>query len=381
MKKHALKIYQTVILAAISFNAFAASALANSVDAPHVVMILSSYGELDENGELVKPGFEFDELSKAYLVFKQNGVKVTLASPKGGKPIADKYDQQKPYNQAFTEDSAAMQQLSHTIALSELNANDYDGLFVVGGKGPMFDLHSSAPLQTVIRSIYSNNGVIGAVCHGPAALVNVTLADGQYLVAGKRINGFTNEEEAAFGKKWTKQFPFLLEDKLIERGASFVQDGLMLNQVTIDGQLITGQNPFSTADTARAMVKALGLDVSELPRFKDDASILLVEQFFEDKDQAKAEYLAKKSQYDPMLLGISGLYQAQHAQTAHQLKIAVELMKLTIADINHPMLYQALVQAQLKLNETDEAKITLATALKHHGQAEGLLALKEKVSG
>ncbi|MDP4486864.1 type 1 glutamine amidotransferase domain-containing protein [Pseudoalteromonas piscicida] len=376
MNKSLLTLSLVAALSATSINA-----VAQDKNTPHVLMVLSSYGEMGADGSLSKPGFEFDELSKAYAVFKQNGIKVTLASPKGGEPLADKFDKNKPYNQAYSNDTTAMAQLKNTKRLSELEPSQYDAVFVVGGKGPMFDLHDSKPLQAIIRDIYVNNGVIGAVCHGPAALVDVKLENGEYLIAGKRVNGFTNEEEAAFGKKWTKQFPFLLEDKLIERGASFVQDGLMLNQVSIDGQLITGQNPFSTVDTAKAMVAALDLTVSELPRFKDDESILLVEQFFSDSSKAKARYLADKSSFDPMLLGISGLYQAQHAQTAYQLAVAVELMELTLADIDHPMLYEALVNAQLKLNDMSGAKSTLEAALKKHGTAENLIALKEKVYG
>ncbi|ATD06144.1 hypothetical protein PPIS_a0945 [Pseudoalteromonas piscicida] len=376
MNKSLLTLSLVAAVSATSINA-----VAQDKNTPHVLMVLSSYGEMGADGSLSKPGFEFDELSKAYAVFKQNGIKVTLASPKGGEPLADKFDKNKPYNQAYSNDTTAMAQLKNTKRLSELEPSQYDSVFVVGGKGPMFDLHDSKPLQAIIRDIYVNNGVIGAVCHGPAALVDVKLENGEYLIAGKRVNGFTNEEEAAFGKKWTKQFPFLLEDKLIERGASFVQDGLMLNQVSIDGHLITGQNPFSTVDTAKAMVAALGLTVSELPRFKDDESILLVEGFFLDSSKAKARYLADKSSFDPMLLGISGLYQAQHAQTAYQLAVAVELMELTLADIDHPMLYEALINAQLKLNDMSGAKSTLEAALKKHGTAENLIALKEKVYG
>ncbi|PCK32440.1 peptidase [Pseudoalteromonas piscicida] len=364
-----------------ALSAASTDTLAQEESTPHVLMVLSSYGEMGADGTLTKPGFEFDELTKAYAVFKHSGVKVTLASPKGGEPLADKFDKNKPYNKAYQDDATAMAQLKNTKKLSTLEAAEFDGVFVVGGKGPMFDLHNSKALQAIIRDIYVNQGIIGAVCHGPAALVDVTLENGEYLISGKRVNGFTNEEEAAFGKKWTKQFPFLLEDKLIERGASFVQDGLMLNQVTIDGQLITGQNPFSTADTAKAMVAALGLPTSDGPRFKDDESILLVEQFFSDSAKAKAQYLADKSKFDPMLIGISGLYQAKHAQTAYQLTVAVELMQLTLADIDHPMLYEALVQAQLKLNRVSEAKSTLALALGKHSKAENLIALKAKVYG
>ena len=213
-------------------------------EAPNVVMVLSSHGQQGDNGELIQPGYEFDELSKAYRVFKANGVNVIFASPKGGKPLADEFDKEKPYNQAFLEDTHAVTALSATYKISSIDDEDVDAIFVVGGKGPMFDLYQHAPLKKLIADVYENNAVVSAVCHGPAALVDVKLSNGQYLVADKRVNGFTNQEEQAFGKKWRPHFDFLLEDKLTERGAQFTQSGVMLSHVEKDGKVITGQNPF-----------------------------------------------------------------------------------------------------------------------------------------
>ncbi|WP_249331738.1 DJ-1/PfpI family protein [Pseudoalteromonas rubra] len=336
---------------------------AYAAEQPHVLMVLSSYGK-QVDGKTTQPGFEFDELSKAYQVFNDNGIKITLASPEGGQPLADEYNKEKSYNQAFLNDPQAMSALTDTVKLASLQGQSFDGVFIVGGKGPMFDLHKDTELQRLIRDIYEQQGVVGAVCHGPAALVDVTLSNGEYLVDGKRVNGFTNLEEDAFGKKWRPQFEFLLEDKLKERGGQFEQDGLMLNQVTIDGRLITGQNPFSTADTAAAMAKAMGVDDVKEPAYKDDQSVKLAELMFTDKAAAKAEFKQSPQSYDVQMLAMIGVYQAKYAKTQLQLHNAIELMTFAQSQFNHPMIELTIAQAYVRQNDFAQARSRLLEAQK-----------------
>ncbi|WP_240650280.1 type 1 glutamine amidotransferase domain-containing protein [Pseudoalteromonas rubra] len=334
-----------------------------AADEPHVLMVLSSYGK-QVDGKTTQPGFEFDELSKAYQVFSDNGIQVTLASPAGGQPLADEYNKDKSYNQAFLNNPQALSALSDTVKLASLNGQSFDGVFIVGGKGPMFDLHQDNELQRLIREIYEQQGVVGAVCHGPAALVDVKLSNGDYLVDGRRVNGFTNLEETAFGKKWRPQFEFLLEDKLKERGGLFEQDGLMLNQVTIDGRLITGQNPFSTADTAVAMVRALGIEEVSEPVYKDDQSVKLAELLFRDKAAAVAQFNKSPDTYDVQMLAMLGVYQAKFATTQLQLHHAIELMTFVQSQFNHPMIELTIAKAHVRQNNQAEAKSSLLRAQK-----------------
>ncbi|WP_125562539.1 DJ-1/PfpI family protein [Pseudoalteromonas rubra] len=336
---------------------------ANAADEPHVLMVLSSYGK-QVDGETTQPGFEFDELSKAYQVFSDNGIQITLASPKGGQPLADEYNRDKSYNKAFLSDPQAMSALSDTVKLASLDGQSFDGVFIVGGKGPMFDLHQDSELQRLIREVYEQQGIVGAVCHGPAALVDVKLSSGAYLVDGKRVNGFTNLEETAFGKKWRPQFEFLLEDKLKERGGLFEQDGLMLNQVTIDGRLITGQNPFSTADTAVAMVRAMGIEEVNEPVYKDDRSVKLAELLFRDKAAAMAKFQQSPEQYDVQMLAMIGVYQARFAKTQLQLHNAIELMTFAQSKFNHPMIELTIAKAYIRQNNPAGAKSSLQRAQK-----------------
>ncbi|MFS1524503.1 type 1 glutamine amidotransferase domain-containing protein [Microbulbifer sp. 2304DJ12-6] len=343
-----------------------------------VLMVLSSHGQKDAEGKLVKPGFEFDEMSKSYLVFASAGATITFASPTGGKLVADNYDPSKAYNERFLADKAAVKLLESTQKLSDINPKDYNAVYVVGGKGPMFDLADNQSVKNIIREVYENGGVVGAVCHGPAALLDVKLSDGSYLVEGKRVSAFTNEEESAFSKTWS--MPFLLEDKLTEQGAVFHQDGLMLNQVSIDGRVITGQNPFSTADTSKAVVNKLGLKADEALEFKDDRTIKLVEQFFSDRDTAIKEFTAHRDQYDPMLLGMFGVYQARHANTAIERDVALILMQQTQDTINHPMLDTAIAKAYLHNNNIPQAKAVLTAAKKKFPENQQVLTLLQTLS-
>ncbi|MCF2857690.1 type 1 glutamine amidotransferase domain-containing protein [Pseudoalteromonas sp. SMS1] len=342
------------------------SSAATAKDSPRVLMVLSSYGKLDSEQNLVQPGFEFGELSKAYHVFKRHGIEVTIASPNGGKPIADEYDQSTQYNQQFLQDPAAVEALENTRKLSTIKSSQFDGVFVVGGKGPMFDLYKHLPLQNIIAQIYDNKGVVGAVCHGPAALVDVQLRDGRYLVSGKRVNGFTNQEEWAFGKKWRDQFAFLLEDKLKARGAIFEQDGLMLNQVTIDGNLVTGQNPFSTVDTARAMVTQLGLETLPINEYQDDASVKLYELFLRDSALAQKTYEENSERYDLNMLAMMSVLQIRHAQTEYQVESSARFLSYILTKTSHPVMELTLAKAYVRLNQPKKAMNQLKQSAKKY---------------
>ncbi|WP_258872598.1 type 1 glutamine amidotransferase domain-containing protein [Thalassotalea euphylliae] len=344
----------------LSFSATSALAAKPVQEPQQILMVLSSYGEKGADGKLIKPGYEFDEMSKSYLVFDAAGAEVTFASPKGGKPIADKFDKNKPYNQKFLEDTTAVKLLSASVKLSDINSQAFDAVYVVGGKGPMFDLATNKDVKTIIKQVYENKGVVGAVCHGPAALLDVKLSNGNYLIADKRISAFTNQEEKAFTKKW--QLPFMLADKLTAQGASYQQDGLMLNQVSVDKRLVTGQNPFSTADAAKALVAELGLPVPAHIDFKDDRTIKLAEAFFADRASAALAYKNNTEQYDTMLLAMIGLYQAKHATRQIELDVGLALMELTQAKVNHPMLETAIAQAYLDKSDTHTAMKRLQTS-------------------
>ena len=185
-----------------------------------ILAVVTSTETMGNSGK--STGYELTELSRAYYVFKANGFEVDVASPLGGKPavILDD-DDMREFDYAFLNDSIAQYKTSHTIALNDVKGEDYSAVFFVGGKGAMFDFPNNKAIQEIVKNHYQSGKVIGAVCHGPAALVNVTLDNGTHLLDNKKVSGFTNEEELLLIPDAKSIFPFLLQDKLTSRGAKF----------------------------------------------------------------------------------------------------------------------------------------------------------------
>ncbi len=360
----------TIVL--ILFSLICHSSLAMADD-KRVLMVLSSYGK--KQGE-EKPGFEFDEFSKAYLVFTSNGLEVDIASPKGGMVEADKYDQTKPFNKRILDDALAMQKLQNTMPISAINSDNYQAIFIVGGKGAMFDFPHDSALQQTIADIYQQDGIVAAVCHGPAALVNVRLSDGSLLVANKRVNAFTNQEERVFGKKWVKHFEFLLEDKLTEQGATFNQSPMMLQHVEVDGRLITGQNPFSTTATAEKLVEALGIDVTPTQPDAEQLTIDLIARLLSGDKQATEDFRQNNATYQTVLVAMYGYYMLGDASNNKEQTIAVDLMALASEYMKNPKLHIALANGYKKIGNIDKAIVVVEGVLRdspENQQAQQLL--------
>ena len=178
-----------------------------------------------------------------------------LVSIKGGEPPVDGLDLEDPVNARYWNDPAFRAKLSATKRLADLNPKDYAGVYFSGGHGTMWDFPDDEAVQKAARELYEAGVPVGAVCHGPAALVNVRLSDGSYLVAGKEVSAFTNDEEEKVGL--TKVVPFLLATKLEERGAKHRPAPDFEKQVVASGNLVTGQNPASAAGVAEKMVELL----------------------------------------------------------------------------------------------------------------------------
>ncbi|MEP1096430.1 MAG: type 1 glutamine amidotransferase domain-containing protein [Cyclobacteriaceae bacterium] len=222
-------------------------------------------------------GYELTELSRAYYVFMANGFTVDVASPLGGNPpvIIDD-DDMGAYDFAFLNDSIAQQKSKNTLAINEVNPDDYQAIYFVGGKGAMFDFPENTYIQSMVRDFYQSDRVIGAVCHGPAALVNVTLTNGRALLENKSVSSFTNNEELFLIPDAATIFPFLLEDKITESGASFKEGIMYMENVTQDGNLVTGQNPWSTWLVAETMIQQMGYTPKERVKTSEENSIQIL---------------------------------------------------------------------------------------------------------
>ncbi len=222
--------------------------------------ILAVVTSVDKMGTTEKEtGYELSELSRAYYVFTANGFEVDIASTLGGKPpvIIDDEDM-GAYDYAFLNDSIAQYKTSNTIPIERVVPEDYEAIFFAGGKGAMYDFPDNPYIQSIVSNYYQSNKVVGAVCHGPAALVNVTLDNGESLLKGKEVSGFTNDEELLLISDAKTIFPFLLQDKIEEQGANFEEGVMYLDNVSHSGNLITGQNPWSTWTLAETMIQQMG---------------------------------------------------------------------------------------------------------------------------
>lgn len=233
--------------------------------------ILAVVTSVDRIGDSTKrTGYELTELSRAYWVFVANGYAVDIASPLGGEPRMVKDDDLGVADYAFLNDPAVQQQLKSTLKLSAVDPDDYAAVYFVGGKGTMWDFPGNADIQRIVRNI-EPRGVIGAVCHGPAALVGLSLDDGRVLLAGRRVSAFTNAEERFLSTATVEALPFLLQDQLGSGGAQFVEGEMFLDHSVRDGNLVTGQNPWSTWSVAEKMIEALGH--SPVQRMRTDEEI------------------------------------------------------------------------------------------------------------
>jgi putative intracellular protease/amidase len=222
-----------------------------------VLIVLTSHSELGNTGKIT--GFWVEEFAAPYYVLSDAGAEVTLASPKGGQPPIDPKSaepaSQTAATRRFDADEALKQKLSTTKKLAEVKADDFDAVFFPGGHGPLWDLTNDAASIQLIRDFWSAKKPVAAVCHAPSVLLNVKNEKGEAMLKGKKVTGFTNTEEEAV--QLTDVVPFLLEDELKNRGGIYSKKEDWASYVVTDGLLITGQNPASSEEAAKALIELL----------------------------------------------------------------------------------------------------------------------------
>ena len=221
-----------------------------------ILMVLTSHSQLGNTGR--PTGFWLEEFAAPYFVFRDAGVELTLASPKGGQPPIDPKsdlpENQTPAMTRFRKDKAAQQALANTVKLSSVKSEDFDTVFYPGGHGPMWDLAEDPVSIDLLESFYNSGKPIALVCHSPGVLRHVKYK-GEPLVKGRHVTGFTDGEEEEV--KLTKVVPFLVEDELLRLGAIFEKKAEWQPFSVTDGRLITGQNPASSTSTAQALLKLM----------------------------------------------------------------------------------------------------------------------------
>lgn len=222
-----------------------------------ILMVLTSHDQLGDTGK--KTGFWLEEFAAPYYVFKDAGAEIVLASPKGGlppvDPSSDAEDAQTEATRRFKGDEDAGLALADTAVLSTVAANSFDAIFYPGGHGPLWDLAEDTDSIALIEAFAEADRPIGAVCHAPAIFKHPKSKSGKPFVEGRKVTGFTNTEEEAAGL--TDVVPFLVEDMLKSNGGDYEKGGDWSSFVVIDGKLVTGQNPASSAEAAEELLKLL----------------------------------------------------------------------------------------------------------------------------
>jgi len=222
-----------------------------------ILIVLTSHDQLGDTGK--KTGFWLEEFATPYYILKDSGLSITLTSPKGSQspvdPKSDLPENQTESTKRFLTDASAQAELANTQKLADISEDDFDAVFYPGGHGPMWDMPDNVTSIALIEAFVKADKPVGGVCHAPAAFVNVRGKDGEYLVKGKRVTGFSNAEEDAVGL--TAVVPFLLEDRLKERGAIYSKAANWTPYVQVDGKLVTGQNPASSGPAAEKLLKIL----------------------------------------------------------------------------------------------------------------------------
>lgn len=222
-----------------------------------ILMVLTSHDQLGDTGK--KTGFWLEEFAAPYYCFKDAGADITLASPLGGQPPLDpKSDEpgaQTAATERFRSDAAAQAALANTHVLADMQASDYAAIFYPGGHGPLWDLAEDKHSIALIEAFYAAGKPVGAVCHAPAIFRHTKGTEGQFLVNGKRVTGFSNSEEAAV--ELTDIVPILVEDMLQVNGGHYSKGADWASYVLVDGKLVTGQNPASSEASAEALLALL----------------------------------------------------------------------------------------------------------------------------
>ena len=223
----------------------------------NILMILTSHSELGNTGK--KTGFWIEEFAAPYYTLTEAGAKVVIASPKGGQPPIDPSSEaaenQTEATKRFFADKGLQKILANTTKLIEVSADDFDAVFYPGGHGPLWDLNSDADSIKLIEKFLESNKPVAAVCHAPAVLLNAKKANGEPLVKGKQVTGFSNTEEEAVQLR--EIVPYLLEDELKSKGGIYSKKADWTSYVVKDGLLITGQNPASSEEAAKELLKLL----------------------------------------------------------------------------------------------------------------------------
>jgi putative intracellular protease/amidase len=358
---------------ALCLGLCAATPTPQAAEPPRVLLVVSSEGR---DAGKTRPGFDIDEFAQAWLALRDNGIVAEVASPAGGAVDLGGFKPGDDHIVALMADPLAVQRLDATRRTADVQPGEHDAILVIGGKGAMLDLPKDPALADLLAAQDARGAVVAAVCHGPAAFAGATRADGTPLVAGRRITGFTDEEESVFGKEWVEHFPFLLESELRRQGARWEEAALMMPTVVVDGHWVTGQNPFATPGVVDAVVRALGREPAARTIYREEASMQLVQRWLAGEREAVRAALARDAtRHKTDLIAMLGYYQFDAATDDATRRQALSIMQLAAPHMPHPQLRFGMARAHAALGEREEARRLLDQVLAAEPDHEGARAL------
>jgi len=326
-------------------------------------------------------GYTLPEVTQAYDVFIKSGFTVDFISPEGGQTQYEPEEKLSDIDIAFINNPEIMYQLNNTLSPDQVNASEYDAIYFAGGK-TLWDFPNSTDLATLTASIYEQGGVVGAICHGPAALLNVRLSNGNRLIKGKHVSSFTNLEEQLFSKT-TEFYPFMLQDELIRLGAKFQEAPPLFDQSVVDGRLVTGQNPLSTYSVAEKMVDLMGKTPPKRPWDQVSFTVGIVQNIVQGNTNEVNKFIdshGPDSLLDERLLSELSIYGSRgymgeevQNQGILLLKIASELIP------NNPQILEELARNYFKNGQIKQAKWYLTESLKINPDSETANELRNEM--
>ena len=371
------RLLALVLLALATSQTPLAAGSPDAPGTPPVLLVISSEGR---DAGKTRPGFDVDEFAQAWLALRDNGIVADVASPAGGAVDLGGFNPDDDHIRALKSDAEAMRRLAATLRTQDVAPGAHDAIVIIGGKGAMFDLPRDPALARLLVAQDRRAGVLAAVCHGPAAFASATRDDGSPLVAGRRITGFTNEEESIFGKAWAKQFPFLLETELRRQGARWEEGALMMPTVVVDGHFITGQNPFATPGLIDAVVGALGRTPARRTIYREEATMRLVQRWIDgDRAAVSVDLAGEPQRYRIELAGMLGYYQFEAATDDATRRQALSIMELAAPHMDEPELDVGMARAHAALGAPDRARELVAAVLAADPAHAGALALKAQL--
>ena len=315
-----------------------------------VAMVISGHASQGD----ASLSYDLEELAQSYLILNDNGIKVDIISPNGGAVMVHDKKDHLPHINRFK--ALAGQALTNTYSAQKALAEEYQGLVIIGGDGAVFDLPIHPQTQQLITNFVDNQLPIAAVCHGPAALLNIKLDNGRYFVSNKRISSFTRIEDHAFKKEHLDKYPFILQTKLEDRGAIFTSNSPMLPFVEIDNNLITAQNPMSVPKAIEALILKLNLTPKKRDLYKDELTFELVAQARQQGPVLIDIALSKSlTDYDLTYLALYGFYAYQLAENAEDKLLQLRIMEQIAKHFSHPQFYVALISAYKEHGFTEKA--------------------------